>query len=125
MATQLTEDGRDSERAQRLPPIRVVALDCSDEPDARDLLEVVSGFAGVRIAPGEARGERPVAGDQLIERGAVTAAMASDKLVVIELRAEQDSCGHGLEPLDVANMATQSVCLPTSPSVRSSVLRSR
>src|SRR5262245_21667616 len=73
MALELAEDGGDGEGRERGSALGVEAVDRLDEPDARDLHEVVEGLGPAGVTRRQAPGERHEATDQLLthDRGVV------------------------------------------------------
>jgi hypothetical protein len=85
VALQLAEDARDREARERGAPGRVVAVDSLDQPDARDLQQVVERLAGARVADGQPACERQAPPDQLVAGGEVPAlAVALEQARLLE-----------------------------------------
>jgi hypothetical protein len=58
VALDLAHDGRHGVARECRPALDVVAVDRLDEPEARDLEEIVVGLSGVAVAGSEGVGQR-------------------------------------------------------------------
>jgi hypothetical protein len=76
---ELAEDRRDRERRERGLARRVEPVDRLQQPERRDLDEVVELLAAALIAPGQLACQGQEAGDQLLARDRIAVAVLADQ----------------------------------------------
>ncbi len=84
VALELAEDRRRRVAREGVAQRRVEALDRLDQPQARDLVEVLGRLGAAGVAVGEAAGERHEAVDELFaDRGAPLTVVALEQLLLV------------------------------------------
>ena len=96
VALELAEDRRDGERRERRLALGVEAIDRLEQPERRDLDQVVELLAAALVAPCELACERQEALHELLARGRVVLAVVADQQPSILLRADDPLVGRGI-----------------------------